>query len=126
MARITRSTLDRFSPSLRWWSLSVALVLAIGAALLLLSPVGEQANAESPKAATAASSRAMPVSARTGGGTAELTKWEYATVPLPMNATKATLDFWGADGWELVQVVPAPSGSDSDSSVAYLKRPRFA
>ncbi|MEU0847178.1 DUF4177 domain-containing protein [Streptomyces flaveolus] len=54
-----------------------------------------------------------------------MTKWEYATVPLPSNATKATLDTWGADGWELVQVVPAPSGSNGDSSVAYLKRPKF-
>ena len=31
------------------------------------------------------------------------------------------LDQWGADGWELVQVVPGPTGSDS--LVAYLKRP---
>ncbi len=28
----------------------------------------------------------------------------------------------GADGWELVQVVPGPSGTDN--LIAYLKRPR--
>ena len=48
-------------------------------------------------------------------------KWEYSTIPLLTHATKAILDQWGADGWELVQVVPGPTGSDS--LVAYLKRP---
>ncbi|MEU6273695.1 hypothetical protein ABZ871_15005 [Streptomyces populi] len=126
MARITRPTLDRFRPRLRWWPLSVALLLAIGTALLPLSPVSGRAKAENPTAAMTASNNAMPLSAHTGGGIAELTKWEYATVPLPVHATKATLDTWGADGWELVQVVPAPSGSNGDSLVAYLKRPKFA
>ncbi len=49
------------------------------------------------------------------------TTWEYATIPLIVHATKAILDQWGADGWELVQVVPGPDGS---GLVAYLKRPR--
>ena len=49
------------------------------------------------------------------------TTWEYATVPLLIHATKAILDQWGADGWELVQVVPGPEGSTN--LVAYLKRP---
>lgn len=49
-------------------------------------------------------------------------KWEYATVPLLVHATKQILDTWGEDGWELVQVVPAPGGGDQ--VVAYLKRPR--
>jgi hypothetical protein len=40
-----------------------------------------------------------------------MTKWEYATVPLMIHATKQILDNWGEDGWELVQV-------------AYLKRPK--
>ena len=40
-----------------------------------------------------------------------LTTWEYATVPLIVHATKAILDQWGADGWELVQVVPGPDGT---------------
>ncbi|SHE25713.1 Hypothetical protein ACGLYG10_1943 [Actinomyces glycerinitolerans] len=50
-----------------------------------------------------------------------ITRWEYATVPLLVHATKQILDQWGADGWELVQVVPGPTGSDN--LVAYLKRP---
>jgi hypothetical protein len=49
-----------------------------------------------------------------------MTTWEYATVPLIVHATKAILDNWGADGWELVQVVPGPDGA---GLVAYLKRP---
>ncbi|MDO5285895.1 MAG: DUF4177 domain-containing protein [Actinomycetia bacterium] len=49
-----------------------------------------------------------------------MTKWEYATVPLLAHATKQILDTWGADGWELVAVVP---GMTPESLVAYLKRP---
>lgn len=48
-----------------------------------------------------------------------MTQWEYATVPLMIHATKAILDNWGVDGWELVQVVPGPDGN---GLVAYLKR----
>ena len=51
---------------------------------------------------------------------AETTKWEYATVPLIVHATKQILDQWGEDGWELVQVLITP---DSGALVAYLKRP---
>src|SRR5947208_2813778 len=43
-----------------------------------------------------------------------MTKWEYATVPLLVHATKQILDQWGEDGWELVTVlpaVPAPAGA---------------
>ena len=46
--------------------------------------------------------------------------WEYSTVPLMIHATKQILDMWGADGWELVQIV---SGPDGNGLVAYLKRP---
>jgi hypothetical protein len=46
--------------------------------------------------------------------------WEYATVPLLVHATKQILDQWGADGWELVLVIPAPGG---EQLVAYFKRP---
>lgn len=49
------------------------------------------------------------------------TTWEYATIPLLIHNTKAILDQWGADGWELVQVVPSPTGGTG--LVAYLKRP---
>ena len=50
-----------------------------------------------------------------------MTKWEYATVPLLVHATKQILDNWGLDGWELVQVVPGPN---AENYVAYLKRPK--
>jgi hypothetical protein len=49
-----------------------------------------------------------------------MTIWEYATVPLLTHATKQILDQWGADGWELVTVMPGPTG---EQLVAYLKRP---
>ncbi|MEO7423379.1 MAG: DUF4177 domain-containing protein [Ornithinibacter sp.] len=48
-----------------------------------------------------------------------MTKYEYATVPLIVHATKQILDQWGQDGWELVQVLVMPEGN----LVAYLKRP---
>ena len=47
-----------------------------------------------------------------------MTTWEYATVPLITHATKQILDQWGADGWELVQIVPG-----TENLIAYLKRP---
>ena len=47
-------------------------------------------------------------------------KWEYATIPLLIHNTKAILDTWGDDGWELVQVIPGPS--NPENLVAYLKR----
>jgi len=69
--------------------------------------------------------RRMPVpgcSDRQGGSRlADMTKWEYATVPLLVHATKQILDTWGEDGWELVQVVPGPN---PESVVAYMKRPK--
>jgi len=49
------------------------------------------------------------------------TRWEYATVPLLIHATKQILDQWGEDGWELVNVVPGPTG---EQLVAYMKRPK--
>jgi hypothetical protein len=53
------------------------------------------------------------------GDMSEAKKWEYATVPLLTHATKQILDQWGADGWELVSVLPGPTG---EQHVAYLKR----
>ncbi len=50
-----------------------------------------------------------------------MTKWEYATVPLMIHATKQILDNWGEDGWELVQVVTGPDGN---GLVADLTRPK--
>ena len=37
-------------------------------------------------------------------------RWEYATIPLLIHNTKAILDSWGVDGWELVTVLPGPGG----------------
>lgn len=51
----------------------------------------------------------------------DTTQWEYATVPLLTHATKQILDQWGVDGWELVTVLPGPTG---EQHVAYLKRPK--
>jgi hypothetical protein len=45
-------------------------------------------------------------------------RWEYATIPLVIHATKAILDQWGEEGWELVTVISGPDGG----LVAYLKR----
>ena len=53
--------------------------------------------------------------------TQQMSKFEYATVPLLSHATKAILDTWGSDGWELVQVIPAPG--TGEQLVAYMKRP---
>ena len=47
-------------------------------------------------------------------------KWENVTVPGLVHATKQILDNWGADGWELVQIVPGPN---PQNVVAYFKRP---
>jgi hypothetical protein len=52
---------------------------------------------------------------------APMQKWEYASVPLLVHATKQILDTWGDDGWELVSVIPGPN---SEQLVAYLKRPK--
>lgn len=49
-----------------------------------------------------------------------MTKWEYATVPVLIHATKQILDTWGEDGWELVQMMPGPN---PQNLVAYFKRP---
>jgi hypothetical protein len=50
-----------------------------------------------------------------------MTQWEYLTAPLLIHNTKQILDNFGADGWELVQIVNGPDGS---SLVAYFKRPK--
>lgn len=49
-----------------------------------------------------------------------MTKWEYATAPVLVHATKQILDNWGADGWELVCITPGPN---QQNVVAYFKRP---
>lgn len=52
-----------------------------------------------------------------------MTRWEYVTIPLLIHNTKAILDTWGDDGWELVAIVP---GMNPENLVAYLKRPKPA
>ena len=52
-----------------------------------------------------------------------MTRWEYVTIPLLIHNTKAILDTWGDDGWELVAIVP---GLNPGNLIAYLKRPRPA
>jgi hypothetical protein len=50
-----------------------------------------------------------------------MTTWEYSTVPLLSHATTQILNQWGVDGWELVAVLPGPTG---EQYVAFLKRAR--
>jgi hypothetical protein len=56
---------------------------------------------------------------RAGMQPSQQIRWEYATVPLLVHATKQILDNWGDDGWELVTVIPGPN---PEQLVAYLKR----
>ena len=49
-----------------------------------------------------------------------MTKWEYLTAPVLVHNTKAILDNFGRDGWELVALVP---GLNPENLVAYFKRP---
>ncbi|QDQ96441.1 hypothetical protein [Tomitella fengzijianii] len=46
-------------------------------------------------------------------------RWEYFVAPLLIHNPKAILDNFGDDGWELVSVLPGPTG---EQHVAYLKR----
>jgi enamine deaminase RidA (YjgF/YER057c/UK114 family) len=48
-----------------------------------------------------------------------VTTWEYITTPLLIHNTTAILNTWGAEGWELVQIITGPEGG----LVAYFKRP---
>lgn len=49
-------------------------------------------------------------------------QFEYLTAPLIVHSTKAILDNFGEDGWELVQVVPGPG---PEQLVAYFKREKL-
>lgn len=48
-----------------------------------------------------------------------MVRWEYLTAPLLIHNTKAILDNFGSDGWELVTVL---AGANSENLVAYFKR----
>ncbi|MDN5985005.1 MAG: DUF4177 domain-containing protein, partial [Propionibacterium sp.] len=43
-------------------------------------------------------------------------RWEYLTAPILSHVSQQILNNFGADGWELVQVVPGPN---ADSLVGY-------
>ena len=73
-----------------------------------------------PRATQEAAGQRRRGEARQRATVGPMTKWEYATVPLLVHATKQILDTWGEDGWELVQVVPGPN--NPEQLVAYLKR----
>lgn len=47
-------------------------------------------------------------------------KWEYLTAPLLIHNTKAILDNFGQEGWELVTVT---AGTNPEQLVAFFKRP---
>lgn len=44
--------------------------------------------------------------------------WEYFVTPLLLHSEAQILNNWGAQGWELVQIITGPAGGN----VAYLKR----
>lgn len=52
--------------------------------------------------------------------TSPATRWEYLTAPLLIHNTKAILDNFGQDGWELVTVT---TGANPEQLVAFFKRP---
>jgi len=49
-----------------------------------------------------------------------MTRWEYFTAPILVHASQQILNNFGADGWELVQIVAGPN---PDSLVGYFKLP---
>jgi hypothetical protein len=78
--------------------------------LLVMGVIVPPASPTHPERAVPALSRVMA-----------MTQWEYLTAPLLIHNTKQILDNFGADGWELVQIVNGPDGT---SLVAYFKRPK--
>jgi hypothetical protein len=48
----------------------------------------------------------------------EAPRWEYFVTPLLLHSEAQILNNWGAQGWELVQIIEGPAGGN----VAYLKR----
>ena len=49
-----------------------------------------------------------------------MTRWEYFTAPILAHTSQQILNNFGADGWELVQIVAGPN---PESLVGYFKRP---
>ncbi|WP_316669491.1 DUF4177 domain-containing protein [uncultured Propionibacterium sp.] len=59
-----------------------------------------------------------------------MTRWEYFTAPILSHVAQQILNNFGADGWELVQLVPGPETARTDdglpaavSYVGFFKRP---
>jgi hypothetical protein len=50
----------------------------------------------------------------------DVTKWEYLSAPVLIHNTKAILDNFGQDGWELVTIT---TGANPEQLVAFFKRP---
>lgn len=48
----------------------------------------------------------------------EVVEWEYFVTPVVLHSEAQILNNWGAQGWELVQIVTGPAGGN----VAYMKR----
>lgn len=44
--------------------------------------------------------------------------WEYFVTPLLLHKEAQILNNWGAQGWELVQIIEGPAGGN----VAYMKK----
>jgi len=58
------------------------------------------------------------MSDETPGAGSEAPKWEYFVTPLLLHNEANILNNWGAQGWELVQIIEGPAGGN----VAYMKR----
>ena len=86
------------------------LAEGVAEALLVMRVIVPPASPTHPERAVLALSRVRA-----------MTQWEYLTAPLLIHNTKQILDNFGADGWELVQIVNGPDGT---SLVAYFKRPK--
>lgn len=48
----------------------------------------------------------------------ETVMWEYFVTPLLLHNEAKILNNWGAQGWELVQIIEGPAGGN----VAYFKK----
>ena len=49
-----------------------------------------------------------------------VTKWAYRSAPVLIHNTKAILDNFGQDGWELVTITTGPH---PEQLIAFFKRP---
>ena len=52
-----------------------------------------------------------------------MTRWEYFTAPILVHASQQILNNFGADGWELVQIVAGPNPDSLAVSYTHLTLP---